>query len=129
MELRTGTLTLTQMQDEVDSLIAFLREKSKQDVLVSYGWGCCDLDMDQLYQERPLALLGLSDFITRSVQDGAFRLGDADLYIESADRAVQFVLCHESDVHVTTEDAAVAEEVGAAWVAKGYPSYQVRQSH
>lgn len=123
MELRTGTLTLTQMQDEVSSIASLLRRTGKHDLLVSYGWAC-DLDIDELYQDRPLPLSDLSGFIARSEQDGVFTLGEADLYIESADHAVQFVLCHESDVHLTTDDAAMAEEVGTGWAAKGYPYYR-----
>lgn len=124
MELRTGMLTLSQLRDGVSGIINFLRGKGKQDLLVFYGWGC-DLDINELYQDIPLLLPELSDFITRSEHGGIFTLGKADLYVESADRAVQFVLCHESDVHVTSEDAAIIGEVGAAWAAKGYPYYQV----
>ena len=125
MEFRTGTLTPAQMRDGVDNLVAFLRQRSKQDVFVSYGWGC-DLDVDELYRDRPLALSSLNGFISRSEQDGVFMLGEAGLYIESADRAVQFVLCHEADVHATTKDANIAEQIGSAWADKGYPYYQVR---
>ena len=123
-ELRTGTLTQSQLWEEVRAIIEFLQAKGKLNLLVSYGWDC-DLEAEQLYQENPQPLSGLLAFLSRSEETGIFRLGENDLFIESADRSIEFTLWHESDIHMTTEDIGLANEMQSAWASKNYSLYEV----
>lgn len=124
MEFTTERLTSAQLEQEVDNILNFLRSKHKNDLVVSYGWGC-DLEMDALYQEKRLPLSELHDFIEQSIQSGIFVLGESDLAIDSQDRKLGFILCHESDIHVTAEDSEVAKEMAAAWASRGYTCYEI----
>ena len=80
MELRTQTLTATQWEQEIDDLIYLLQVEGKHELIVSYGWGC-DLDMDDLYQEVPLPLSGLREWIAQAAVSGIFTLGQGILHI------------------------------------------------
>jgi hypothetical protein len=51
MEISTGFLTQTQLIAEIDAVITFLGRLGKNDLLVSYAFGC-NLDMDELYKDR-----------------------------------------------------------------------------
>ena len=124
IELRTGLLTLPQLQEEVNAIIEFLQSKNKRHLLVSYGWDC-DLEPEQLYQESPVPPSDLQTFLAESEDDGIFMLGKNDLHIESADRSIEFTLCHESDIHMKTEDKGFAHEIQAYWATKDYPLYEV----
>ncbi len=124
MELRTELLTQPQLEREISSIINFLQCKGKHDLVVSYGWGC-DLDVNELYQEKPLPLLELHSFIVQSIQLGIFAVGKADLYINSQDEEIGFVLCHESNVHVTTQNRELAQEVASEWAERGYSYYEI----
>ena len=123
-ELRSGTLTRPQLQDEVSALVKFLQAKGKLNLLVSYGWDC-DLEVEHLYQENLLPLSELLAFLSRSEEAGIFRLGENDLLIESADRSIVFTLCHESDIHMTTKEIGMANEIQSSWASKNYSLYEV----
>jgi len=127
MELRTSALTRPQLQEEISVIIDLLRAKGKLHLLVSYGWDC-DLEADHLYQGKPLPLSGLPAFLSSSEDQGIFTLGENDLLIECADHSIEFTLCHESDIHMMTEDMELATEIQRAWASKGYSPYEVSLS-
>jgi len=123
VEIRSGILTQTQLEGEVSTIIDVFQAQHCDNLLVSYGWEC-DLDPDELYQEKPMPLSSLRDFIRQSTNDGIFELGNADLLISSRDRSVEFVLCHEADIHMTAS-RELTNEIGKNWKAKGYSYYEV----
>ena len=127
MELRTQVLTAMQWEQEIDSLISFLQAECKHELVVSYGWGC-DLDMDDLYQEVPLPLSGLREWIAQATVSGIFTLGEGTLHARSQDKEIEIEFCHEADVHVTTDNAELAQETVAGWAAHGLTSYEVGQT-
>ena len=92
--------------------------------MVSYGWGC-DLDMDDLYQEVPLPLSHLREWIEQSTESGVFTLGESILHIYSQDREISVELGDEGDIHVTTENKELTQEVAFGWAARGITYYEV----
>ena len=112
------------MEQEISNIVGFLQARGIHDLNVSYGWGC-DLDSDDLYQEKPLPLPDLLDFILQSIQSGVFAFGEGNLYISSRDEEAEFVLCHELDVHITFGDEKLALEVASGWAERGYTYYEV----
>ena len=124
MELRTQVLTAAQWEQEIGNLIYLLQVKGKHELIVSYGWGC-DLDMDDLYQEVPLPLSDLREWIVQAAVSGVFTLGEGTLHIRSQDKEVEFELCHEADIHVTTENKEMAQEVACGWTARGITFYEI----
>ena len=124
MELRTQILTAAQWDKEVDYLVCLLQDKSKQELAVSYGWGC-DLDMDDLYQEVFLPLSGLREWITEAALSGVFTLGEGTLHLRSQDKEIEVELCHESDIHLTTGNQRFVREVTSGWTARGITYYEI----
>lgn len=124
MEIATEYLTSHRWTQEVDYLAEFLQDKGKQELTVSYGWGC-DLDMDDLYQEIPLPLSHLREWIEQSTASGVFTLGESILHIYSQDRDISIDLGDEGDIHVTTENTELAQEVASGWTARGITYYEV----
>lgn len=91
---------------------------------MSYGWGC-DLDMENMYQEVPLPLSELRAWLAQSTETGIFTFGESDLHIESCDREVEIELCHECDIHLTTDNEGLAQEVASEWAKRGFAPYEI----
>lgn len=123
MELITEDLTPLRWAQEIDHLIAFLQVAGKQKLTVSYGWGC-GLDMDDLYREVPLPLSHLREWIKQSTASGIFTLGESILHIYSQDREISIDLGDEGEVHVTTKNKELAQEVGSGWTVRSIPYYK-----
>ena len=124
MEFRTAVLTKPQLEQEISGIIRFLLSNGKHDLNVSFGWGCY-LDDDELYQAKSLPLLDLSAFIARSIESDLFSLGEGDFFIESQDGEIRFVLCHESDIHMTAKNRELAQQVASGWESRGYAPYEI----
>ena len=84
--------------------------------------------MDDLYQEVPLPLSGLREWIAQAAVSGIFTLGQGILHIRSQDNEIEVKLCDEADVHVIIDNAELAQEIVAEWTARGLTSYKVGQT-
>ena len=124
MEIITETLTATQWEQEIGHLIEFLQVQGKRELVVSYGWGC-DLDMDDLFQEIPMPLSGLREWMVQATVAGIFTFGESNLHIYSRDKEIEFILGHECDIELTTENRELAQEVASGWKMRGFTSYEV----
>ena len=125
MEIATDDLTPLRWAQEIDHLVKFLQDKGKQQLIVSYGWGC-DLDTDDLYQEVPLPLSHLHGWIEQSAASGIFTLGEGMLHIYSQDREISIDIGDEGDIHVTTENNELSQEAASGWTARGITYYEVK---
>lgn len=74
----------------LEAFPAFLLERGVEECMVKYGW---ERGRVEERLERP-ALIPLRDFVA----------GESDLYVELEKPAAEFVFCHESDIHLKTED-------------------------
>ena len=124
MEIATEDLTPLRWEQEIDHLIEFLQDKGKDELMVSYGWGC-DLAGDDLYQEVPLLLSHLHEWIKQSMASGIFTLGESILHIYSQDHEISVDLGDEGDIHVTVENKKLTQEVASGWTARGITYYEV----
>jgi len=88
-----------------------------------YGWAC-KLDIDELWKDIPIAIDGLGQFIQQSIERGGYNPARSDLFIQTEDGVVQFLLCHESDIHLKTESSELLQEVKPHWVSQGYRGYE-----
>jgi len=86
--------------------------------MVSYGWGC-RLEIDDLWQGRPVPTTGLRAFIRESIERGVFPLGDGDLFIEAPSKLFRFQICHESDLHFRSEEPLLVDDVRSRWASAG----------
>jgi hypothetical protein len=88
-----------------------------------YGWAC-NLDIDELWKDIPITIEELGSFIQQSTERGIYNLGRSDLFIQVKDGTVKFLLCHESDINLETENSELLQEVKAHWAAQGYRGYE-----
>jgi hypothetical protein len=124
LELRSGVLTFDQIEDEIETMISLLQEAEIHAVFISYGFGCnCD-DLDET-ADIPVATSLLADFIDESGDRGIYTFGEADLEIRSEGGEVQFVLCHESDVHCSGTNAVLVERIRRRWTQLFPDSYEL----
>ncbi|MGH7725612.1 MAG: hypothetical protein ACREOU_09305 [Candidatus Eiseniibacteriota bacterium] len=123
-EVRSGILTEENLRGEVDHIRDYLLARGFEDIVVMYGLAC-NLEMDDLYQERPLKTDALPEFVRASQQKGVFILGECDLHVDSTDMTVRFTLYHESDVHFegSPEEAGTLRD---RWQALGYAPHFVQ---
>jgi hypothetical protein len=65
----------------------------------------------------------LKGYIAKLEQQGIFRLGSSDLWIEAAENKAKYLLCHESDMHFQSSDVELIRRVIRRWLHQGYPLY------
>jgi len=123
MELTTGLLTQEQMQAELDAILSLLTGSESRDVEIMYGFGC---QVEEPYQTLTVSVAALSAFISQAQREGVWRLGEDDLHITVSDPDTEYLLCHESDVHVTSVDSQVLKFFTTRWLTQGYTAHQKR---
>ena len=120
MEIASGYMRPEQVWQEAQEIAALFGRLHIEALTVFYGFGC-DNDADDQYRDIEVKTGELLAFLSRSIADGLYHLAKADFYIESKPLGVLFLLCHESDVHLETEDGQVADYMRARWAGKEYP--------
>lgn len=119
MELSSGVLSGGEYLRAVGRVVELLTAAGVPEVLVAYGFGC-DCPDELLYQDVRIASPGLHAFMAEAVAAGYYRVGRDNLHVKTPDGRADFLLCHESDIHLTTEDAGLLDQVRAAWLADGH---------
>ena len=120
MKIGSGPITSRQVLDEVLEIVRLLRASGIEDVIVYYGWGS-RLEINQLWSPININLDNLPAFVRDSVEKGVFSPGNSDLIIEDKAGTLTFLLCHESDIHLMTENRNLIDETKRHWREKGYP--------
>jgi hypothetical protein len=127
MKCVTGPLTPTQLLDEVPEIVRLLESGGIQDLLVEYGWGC-KLEADQLWQEIQIRSIDLAAFIQSSIEKGIYSPGQSDLVLQDRDRSFECLFCHESDIHLATDDDGILTQAAQRWMDKGYGGFKLAAS-
>lgn len=78
----------------------------------------CNLEPEELYQEKEIKTDDLLDFLSRSMAEGIYHLSEDDFHVQNRALGVDFLLCHESDIHLETENREVAAYTKARWAVK-----------
>ncbi len=121
--LITQTLTHDEMEDQTRMIYKFLEHKRIDKLIFTLGFGAPSADM---YRPRNIKLENLARVIKENISQGKFRLGDDDLYIKDENKDLRFILCHESDVHFTSINISILEEVESIWKSM---KFQVKKAH
>ncbi|MEM7343214.1 MAG: hypothetical protein AAF485_03145 [Chloroflexota bacterium] len=119
MEIKTVILSKSQFELIIQDILIFLNEKRIKSVTTIYGWAC-NVEIDDLYQDIPISTDNLKQFLIENIENGVYEVGESDLFIENKETDVQFLLCHESDIHFTTKNMQLLQEVRDSWKRKGY---------
>ncbi len=99
-----------------------LRDWGQECIQVTYGFGC-NLSVEDLWRPEEVHLSELDAYIQHSDRVGIFRFGECDLHIEDAAERLEFVLCHESDIHFASVDEIPVRQVIALWRGEGLTIY------
>jgi hypothetical protein len=126
MEIVTGLLSREQLQGELRDIREFFRNHAIT-ASYMYGWGC-DIEIDRQWQVNPVAIEAIVETVEEGLASGIFSWGKADLFLYDGEERFSFLLCHEGDVHFTSEDESLVALVRAAWEARGYQVYEARPS-
>jgi len=119
----TGPLTPTQLLEEVPEIVKLLVSSGIDNLVVEYGWGC-KLNPDELWQDIEVPLPDLPAFIQGSIEKGIYSPGQADLVLQDRERTFECLFCHESDIHLVTEDDGLITEATRRWMDKGYGGFR-----
>ncbi len=126
MKLASGLRTSEQLWSEVQEIAALIGRLQLNELTVFFGYNGSSDDRfdDELYQEIEIKTNDLLGFLSKSMAEGRYHLGDQDFQIHSLSGGVEFLICHESDVHLETDNAEVASHMRARWAAQEPPGYE-----
>jgi hypothetical protein len=138
MQLRTRLLNCECIRAEVPQIVEWLRERNVHDLSVMYGVGC-NVDAGHRWELFTIQTEGLLAFISDAEARGIVTLGQSDVFLFDSEAviptgehtfsvredmtAVSFRLCHESDIHVESNDPAFIELVLRHWRENGWAGY------
>ncbi|WP_220720116.1 hypothetical protein [Agarivorans litoreus] len=122
MDIRTRVLSTDEIQAVVKLLCELLLEHDVTKVKTSFGLGC-DLDIDEMWQDTEIEVNDIYEYMALNEKKGILKVGESDFFIEAD--LCQIKVCHESDVHFTSNKTLV-ETVYEDWQSKGYKPYQVK---
>jgi len=119
MEIASGPLARDVYLAAIGQVVEFLSSNGIREILVAYGWGC-DCPDDQLYQDICMPLERLQPFIAESEAADYYRVAKDNLHVKDPARRCEFLLCHESDIHLITDDNGLLKQMESIWRANGY---------
>ena len=121
-EVRTEPLAVSQLTRAVPEIIDFLRSWGYDRVQITYGWGC-RLPIERLWCPIQFDVSQLGVFVEAALREGMFQFGNSDLHIEDLQKKLEFLICHESDIHFASTDQNLVEEIIAKWLDRGFVVY------
>jgi hypothetical protein len=114
MELVSGTLTPEQMLDQIPEISEIFSSLAVETLFVEFGWGS-----NEQWTTTQIHTKELCTFVKESMSRSAFIPGASDLFIRDGGQTGQFKLCHESDIHLVTENQALGDRVATLWNKEG----------
>lgn len=118
MELTSGFLSSDEYVPAVKCSIAFLHAVGVKDILVAFGYGC-ECPSEQRYEYFSMPLERLQPFIEESEAENYYLRGTSDLLIKSATGEIEFLFCHESDIHFISANAKFVDRLIVEWQSAG----------
>lgn len=123
VELSTGYLDFEQLDSEVLAIVEDFQAFDVGTVYVTFGFGC-ESDLFVQSEEVPVHTSDLARFVADCEADETFDLGGSDLYLRGG--GVEFLLCHERDVHCSGEESPLLLSVRKRWSREYEHSYERR---
>ena len=122
-EITSGPINIGLYWHEIEEIAAFFKQFGAEELTVCYGYDC-NLDPKEWYQEIEIKTDELLGFLSRSIAEGIYHLAEDNFHIQSKSLALEFMLCHENDIHLTTDNEEVRAYMKAKWAAKVPPGYE-----
>ncbi len=124
MVILTESLAPPELAKGVASIIEYVRSMDADQIEVMYGFGC---NTDHLYETMIIPVQELQRFLEDSADKQVFHLGDDDLHIKLREPKVEFLLCHESDLHFEVNDVDGINAVRKLWQNLGFQVFDETQ--
>lgn len=131
MKLVSALRTPEQLWSEVQEIAALLIRLQITDLIVFFGYNGSSDDRfdDELYQDIEIGADDMEGFLSRSITEGRYHLGEQDFHIRSLAGDAAFLICHESDVHLETDNAEAITHMRARWAAQEPLGYEESGQH
>lgn len=115
-EIACGPISESAVMEEIPFVCCLFADGGAAQVSVMFGVAC---ETDQLWSPLEIPTLTLSDWIQQTIREGIYYPGKSDLYIYDSDR-LSVHLCHEADIHLHTQSAAIVQKCATRWLGKRY---------
>ncbi len=121
IEYRTHAVEPDVLLEELSSFCQFAASKGTGLAMLMFG---CDsnLGVDEMWQDIPLPLADIVDYVRAAEQAGTITVGKSDIFVKA--NGLEITLCHEGDLHIEAE-AAFAQPFLERWESKGFMPYAV----
>jgi hypothetical protein len=127
MELTTGILSRADYVRAVEGAVELLRFVNVSEMLVAYGFGC-DCPDEELYRDVAIPLHRLLPFMSEGEAMDYYRIGRDNLHVKDGTGRLEFLFCHESDIHFISEDAELVERLKAIWLVEGFRGMYLKRA-
>ena len=124
MEIASNIIGNDEYLHALVQIVKFLEEIGTDRLLVSYGFGC-DCPDEQLYERTSIRTNQLLEFIQESTALDYYRLGKDNLHICDENQRIEILLCHESDIHFTTENLDLVEKIKILYSRNGWSAHEI----
>src|SRR4051794_15564660 len=102
-------------ETEIHAMSELLLRARITTLYVTYGFGCAHEG-----EEIPVSTDHLARFVQDSEESGFFVLGEDNLHIRSGVGHIEFLLCHEHDIHFMGKETRLMRQVRSRW-SRRYP--------
>jgi hypothetical protein len=121
--LATSQLTAAETRDALTQIITWLRVWEQTDLEVMFGVGYRDHEM--AWVPFAIRIDELDEFVRRNEANELFTYGSVDLLVSfGSEKKDYFRLCHESDIHLSSQNPSILNAVKSQWIAKGWAVYE-----
>jgi len=123
-QIGSGHLTADQIHAELEAMPTILLHHGIEHVVAFFGIGTDVDDEEELLGLRPLAVADLLDFTRTSIERGLFIPAKSDMVFQLEDESTVLKFCHESDIHLDSDNRKLIDEMIARWKRQGIPGYE-----
>ncbi len=103
IELTSGILTSRQVQTELEATPEILHRHGLEQIVAFFGYGTTR-NSDEMWESHELHVSKLLEFAQQGIERGLFVPGETDLYVEAPDKSTILQFCHDSDIHLKSDN-------------------------
>ena len=122
VEYRNQPVEPTVLIEELSSFCHLAATRGPDSGMRMFGWDS-SLEIDEMWQDIPLALADIVDYMRAAEQAGTITVGKSDIFVKA--NGLEITLCHEGELHSEAEDAA-AQPFLERWKSKGGRQMRLR---
>lgn len=116
VEYRTQPVESDVLLEELSSFCEIAAAQGQGTVILMFGWDS-NLKIDEMWQDIPLPPADIVDYVRAAEQAGTITVGKSDIFVKTDGLVI--TLCHEGDLHIEAEEAALQPFL-ERWKSKGF---------